>query len=68
MGDSLSFGLCHFCVSVAAGWWVPLRHLGFLLMWWVTLVLLLCWCGGLLGYFVCVAVAARCSVIVTCVV
>ena len=22
MGESLSFGLCHFCVRVAAGWWV----------------------------------------------
>ena len=28
VGDSLSFGLCHFCVAVAAGWWVTVCHLG----------------------------------------
>ena len=28
MGDSFSFGLCHFCVGVAAGWWMMVCHLG----------------------------------------
>ena len=28
MGDCLSFGLCHFCAGVAAGWWVIVCHLG----------------------------------------
>ena len=36
MGDSLSIVLCHFCVAMAAGWWVTVCHLGcvtFVLVW-----------------------------------
>ena len=32
----MSFGMCHFCVGVAAGWWVTVCHLGcvtFALVW-----------------------------------